>query len=355
MKAADTRDALAQLAEQIRREHVPDARRGVFEVHVAEHAGGLVLTGHTTDPVAADLLHAAATRMLGGDAPVFDEIVRLPHPDLGSEWFAVARAAIVPVYSEPRLPSPQISEVVLGVRIDVLERRDQWLRIRGEDGYLGWVHSGYVQPGPAEWAHGWERGTAGEPVVSLGADLVDEAGRVVGRAPWGARLIRRSSTEYELPDGARAKVAAGEVVDVDRLSDRFPPRGESVVRTARRWLGAPYLWGGVTLSGVDCSGFTQAVYWMHGIALPRDSDLQSGVGARVDSGDAFETLRAGDLLFFAEGGDRITHVAISLGGPEVIHAAITNGGVAVNGLTGSQPLEERLRGTFRHASRLLPD
>src|SRR5690606_5530080 len=113
----------------------------------------------------------------------------------------------------------------------------------------------------------------------------------------------------------------------------------SIARTARRWIGAPYLWGGVTQLGVDCSGLAQAVMWMHGIALPRDSDLQARIGSRVDYDAALTQLRAGDLLFFAEPGERITHVAISGGEGSIVHSALGNGGVAANDLNGELPFE----------------
>ena len=145
------------------------------------------------------------------------------------------------------------------------------------------------------------------------------------------------------------------MIDVDRLADRFPVRGESVARTARRWYGAPYLWGGVTQSGVDCSGLTQSVLWMHGVALPRDSDLQARVGEPIDTGDDFRSLAAGDLVFFAESGERVSHVAISLGGSQIVHSALGNGGVEINDLLGTAAFEERLRSLCVGARRLLPD
>jgi cell wall-associated NlpC family hydrolase len=158
-----------------------------------------------------------------------------------------------------------------------------------------------------------------------------------------------------LPDGRRGRLANGELVPVDRLFDRFPPRGESVVRTAQRWLGSPYLWGGVAFGGVDCSGLAQAVFWMHGIALPRDSDLQARVGSQVDVGENFSGLMAGDLLFFSENADRITHVAISMGGGAMIHSSLTNGGVELNDLRGNREFEAKLRSIYSHAQRVLPD
>lgn len=342
--------AIEQAIEDVRQRHVPDQRSGVFDVTAELHGSHVLLRGQST--------HALAVTELIGELRAqgivaVDEVVRLPDPDVDAHY-AIVRSAIAPIYAEPRLPAPQISQAVLGMRVDVLSHAHDWMRIRSEDGYIGWVQAGYLQTGDAAWAYAWERGTHGEPVVSLGAELVDEDARVVARLPWGARLVRHSGA-FHLPDGRSGTIANGDVVDVDRLRDWFPPRGESVARTARRWMGAPYLWGGVTPAGVDCSGFTQAVMWMHGIALPRDSDLQAhtplGAALPLDP----DALRPGDLLFFAEPGARVSHVAISLGGPLIIHSALGNGGVEVNDVTGDRQIERRLRSMFVSARRMLAD
>src|SRR5690606_305789 len=200
-----------------------------------------------------------------------------------------------------------------------------------------------------------ERGTGGEPVVSLGAELLGADGRVLCRLPWGARLIREADGRLQLPDGRGGVLGAGEVVELERLPARFPPRGESVVRTARRWAGTPYVWAGVVPTGADCSGFVQSVFWMHGIALPRDSDMQAKAGAPLEPAEDFAALRPGDLLFFAESGERITHVALSLGGSRIIHSALSAGGVTEDDLNGDVERVVRLRGCFRLARRVLPD
>jgi cell wall-associated NlpC family hydrolase len=106
---------------------------------------------------------------------------------------------------------------------------------------------------------------------------------------------------------------------------------------------------------VDCSGFAQAVFWVHGVALPRDSDQQSRVGQEIEPGTDFENLNAGDLLFFSETPARVSHVAISLGGSQIVHSALTNGGVDMNDMMGARELEMRLRSVFTRARRVLPD
>ncbi|MFW6080080.1 MAG: C40 family peptidase, partial [Gemmatimonadota bacterium] len=310
-----------RLVADVRAEYESDPRTTVFDVRVERRGGRLVLTGETTEPGAADALYARVAAE-SDDLEVDDEIVRLPDPALGSSRWALVRAAVAPVHAAPKIASTQVSQFVLGHRLDLLSKRDGWYRVRGEDGYIGWVHHGFVETGEMGWARAWELGDGGEPVVSLGGDLVDEAGRTFARLPWGARLFRDTPNRLRLPDGRRGALGDGEVVAVDRMPDRFPPSGESAARTARRWVGTPYLWGGVTRAGADCSGFVQAAFWMHGVALPRDSDLQATIGEGVEPGETFEALRAGDLLFFTEREDRVTHVAISLGGPHIIHCSL---------------------------------
>jgi cell wall-associated NlpC family hydrolase len=104
---------------------------------------------------------------------------------------------------------------------------------------------------------------------------------------------------------------------------------------------------------VDCSGLVQAVYRTHGVELPRDSDQQAAVGAELEPREDFSTLRAGDLLFFAEQRNRISHVAISAGGSRILHSALGNGGVRFNDLLGDSPYERELLTLLVRTTRVL--
>lgn len=335
---------------KVRDEHAFDARTQVLDLDLDTSGDAPSLKGATTRP---ELVGSVIEQL---DGPVEDEVLRLPDEDLGEQAFALVRNAVAPVYREPRLAGGFVSQYVLGHRLDLLQRRAPWWRVRGEDGYVGWVHQGYLRRCDREAALAWERGEEGEAFVSLSGTLLDEADRPVAVAPWGARLVREAGDRFRLPDGRSGRMGpGGEAVPADRLVDRFPTRGESILRTARRWTGTPYIWGGVVSSGADCSGFVQSVYWVHGIALPRDSDMQSRVGEQVEPGDDFENLRPGDLLFFAEHRKRITHVAISTGGPNIIHCSISNGSVAEDDVTGDTRIQKKLRRVFEVARRVLPD
>lgn len=339
-------------------EVAPDPRLAIVDLRLEDDGAGPALRGETTLP---DLVQTILQRLAEGgvDKVVRDEVVRLPDPSLGRSVAGLVRAAIAPVHAEPRVISPQVSQYPLGHRVGLLSRHERWWRVRGEDGYIGWVHEGYLAVGDEGWADAWERGEGGEPAIALGADLVDRDGDCIARLPWGARVVREQPGTYRLPDGRQGSIGAGEIVDAYRLRDRFPCRAESIIRSARRWLAAPYLWGGISPVGADCSGFVQSVFRMHGIGLPRDSDQQARVGETIMvAGEVvdFSTLRPADLLFFTEEGEaRISHVAISMGGSQIIHAALSNGQVACNDLAGSRPLEKMLRANLVRVNRVLPD
>jgi len=344
-------EAIRGTARAIRAEYASDSRIEIFQVRITGEPASPHVTVETTLPRAA----LAFARSLEEDGLEADlHVTLLPDPRLQPRGESLVRAPVAPVYRRPTMHSTLLTQYPLGSRLTLLSRRGRHWRVRGEDGHVGWVHNGYLVRGPLEWALAWERAEGGDPVVSLGAQLEDEADRVFARLPWGARVIQQAGGRILLPDGRSGRVGSGELVGVDRLWDRFPPRGESVARTARRWMGVHYLWGGVTPNGVDCSGLVQSVYWIHGVALPRDSDMQSQVGEAVAPGSDWSGFRAGDLLFFKEKG-KVNHVALSLGGSHIIHASASNGGVDVNDLQGEREVERRLRSLYSGARRLLPD
>ena len=228
----------------------------------------------------------------------------------------VVGAPVAPMHGEPRVSSPQTSQLLRGARLDVLEREgDEWLRVRGGDGYEGWVHRGYLgDDDPAG---------ASPPRISLGCTVRTARGRRLA-LPLGARLLGDD------------QLVEGRAADAGAMRGEFPPDPAAIARTAaERFEGTPYQWGGVTPWGADCSGLVQTSFALHGVRLPRDAWQQAeadpgGDASRIERLDA---LRAGDLLFFSDRADRrITHVGISLGAMRMVHLALGRGGYAVERL-----------------------
>lgn len=347
----DVIDRVREIVDGVRAELEIDPRTSVFDVDAVEEEREIVIVGATSEPAAEEMLQ----RRIGSldlDLPVRVEIARLPHPD-GGLAHALVTASLAPMLSGPFPSDAPISQVVLGQRLLVLRDYGGWLHCRSPDGYLGWVNAGYLRRVDEIEARNWEGGEGGERALSLGGRVVDVAGATLRRLPWGARVTLLRDGRVRLPDGSVGR-AIGAIVPETERARRYPRSGREVVATAEMWMGVPYVWGGITRAGTDCSGLAQVVMRTHGVELPRDSDLQERVGQEVMPGREFSGLRPGDLLYFAAGGGRVSHVAISSGGPRLIHAAVTNGGVARNDLTGPLDFERELRSAFLSARRVLP-
>lgn len=344
-------DRVTAIVEEVRNDFAPDPRRTVFEVTVSVDPARVSLAGATSEPKAAEALHRRIA-LLDTGLEVLDAVQRLPCLPDGAPAHAIVTSAAAPMLSGPLVSDANVSQVLMGHRLLVLRHVGRWLHCRSTDGYIGWVHRGYVRQVDESEAREWELGAGGEACFSLGAQVRDEHEEVIARLPWGCRFVRREG-EALLPNGLRGRLE-GEWVPLAEQSQRFPPVGEAMIATAALWLGAPYLWGGTTPGGVDCSGLAVAVYRTHGLSLPRDSDQQARVGEEVDPGGDFSRLRPADLLFFAEEPSRITHVVLSLGGSKIIHSSLGNGGVWRNDLQGSLGYETELRSLFVCARRVVP-
>lgn len=344
-------DEVFALVEAVRAEFAPDPRLAVFEVAVEVRGDGVALVGATSEQEAALALSARVAQLTGWRT-VADEVQRLPEADPDELVHALVTSAVAPMLAGPLVRSTQVSQVVLGSRLVVLRRDGRWLQCRSPDGYIGWIHAGYVALRGDAAARAWDAGEGGETAISLGARVLDASGEIMMRLPWGARVVRESEHVVRLPDG-RAGPVEGELIAAALRSLAFPADGAAACETGSRWLGVPYLWGGVTFGGVDCSGFVQGVWKLHGRVIPRDSDQQSRFGKEVDPGPEFENLRPGDLCFFAEEPGRVSHVVMSTGGSKIIHASLGNGGVARNDLLGRRSYERELRRLFHNARRVL--
>ena len=232
------------------------------------------------------------------------------------------------MYSAPDESVDVVTQATLGQVVEVLETSGSFARVRTPDRYEGWLPLAslreYPDPGTARYA----RAGRVVEVTSLMANLYREPSvtksRPRAQAPLATRLEVTGDAPREgwlavlLPSGDNAFLQKGDVKDVDPAAPRLRGTGEAIVATARRFTGVPYLWGGMTAHGIDCSGLASRAYHAHGVGLPRDADLQfeDPNSAKVERAE----LQAGDLVFFGSAPDKITHVGLYVADGRFINA-----------------------------------
>lgn len=224
------------------------------------------------------------------------------------------------MYSKPSLDADVVSQAIYAANIGLIEEKDGWARVQTADGYTGWMPAASFLRAARPYA------AAGRvaQVASLFANLYREPSvtrrRPLLTVPFETRLEVAAEPEREerrwiqvrLPGGGEAWVQRGDVE-----FDPAPLSADATIALARRFLGFPYLWGGTSSLGFDCSGFTQMLCRRRGVTIPRDAGPQARWDGMAPVGRA--ELRAGDLIYFGSSLEKITHTGMYIGGGEFIH------------------------------------
>ncbi|MBL8898067.1 MAG: C40 family peptidase [Planctomycetes bacterium] len=274
------------------------------------------------------LVGASAAASASAQAPARPPLLRGPVHPAGllapADADAIVRVSVAPLRGEPRHGAEQVDQVLLGTALRVLERKGGWERVRTPYGYEGWLTAGSTSAlvaGAARWTptHLFAQRT-GEALEQPADDAAPVIDLVLGVPLRVERQVSSGFAELRLPDGRTAWMRASSLVPLAKEGE-VAPSADGVIALARSLRGLPYLWGGNSAKGFDCSGYTQTVFRLNGVALPRDASPQSTCGEDIAWQAGFEAVRPGDLLFFGSKRERITHVAISLGGARFIHCA----------------------------------
>lgn len=220
--------------------------------------------------------------------------------------FGICNLAIVPIRAEASDKSEQVSQLLFGEHFKIIELTSKWAQVElAFDGYIGWIDNKQFQQISKE-----DYLLLSESPSILNADLIEY-------------ITTPNNNLMPISLGASLNFLEKEAINTNNLSFDgmkicgVKPKSE-LIKTAFMYLNAPYLWGGKTPFGIDCSGFTQMVYKLNGYRLFRDASQQATQGIPLSF---IEESEPGDLAFFDNEEGNIIHVGIMMENNYIIHAS----------------------------------
>ena len=349
---------LNALVDSARMKHVPDRRDNVYDIKIVENEGKPVIKGVTSlEEAKADLLELIRK----SNPAAIDSINVLPDETVGEKTYGVINVSVADVRMGASYAAEMGTQLLLGAPVQVLQH-DDWWRIKTAEGYVAWTTGGSFVRMTKDDFNKWI--TAKTIIFTddygFGYENPDEKKQRVSDLAFGNMLKLEADNgrfyKVSYPDGRIAYVLKSQSKPYEEWLTSIKLTEESILEKALTLKGIPYTWGGTSVKGMDCSGFTKTVMLMHGIILMRDASQQVKTGIPVDISNGYENLRPGDLMFFgkkAQDGkkERIRHVAFYKGDKEFIHAS---GYIRINSLDSTKANYDELNTReFVRASRVI--
>ena len=226
--------------------------------------------------------------------------------------FGICNLSIVPIRSESSDKSEQISQIIYGEVFSILEEKTKWSKIKlSFDNYTGWIdNKQFVEISKEQF----QSLISETPIYSYDlVQFVENLNHELIAIPIGSTLNGLKILKHKYD---------GDTISGNQVKS-------NIISIAMRFLNSPYLWGGRSPFGIDCSGFVQMVYKLNGYKLDRDSNQQSNLGSALSF---IEESEPGDLAFFDNDEGKIVHVGIIMENNKIIHAS---GKVRIDGIDQS--------------------
>lgn len=256
---------------------------------------------------------------------------------------AIISISIAPLYEQATHRAELGTQAVMGTQVFIVEETSDWYKVQTPDGYQAWCEkdavvvlpdcSGYLEKDKIIFTSRYGLAYSDERLSVPATDLCAGCSLV---------LLEKLRVAYKalLPNEKIVYLSQQDALEIGVWRATRIHSEQEIVKDSLHYLGTPYLWGGTSPVGVDCSGFTKMIYALSGIGLKRNASQQCLTGREVDLSNGYVNLQPADLVFFASqptggGQSRVSHVGISLGGSEYIHASTM---VRINSLDPSSSL-----------------
>ncbi len=315
--------SLTEELQTLQKQLVPDKRVAILELEIKDTLQPVVVVSGVTDlPDAKQQI----IRFLNDKKISFiDSIQLLPDSSLGDKIWALTTLSVSNLRAMPGDASELVSQTMMGTPLKVLEYKNRWYRVQTPELYIGWMDAAGLQTFSAKELEAWKNSKRHlfNRITGIVYDSPGKKGGVVSDVVLGdlfeVEASARRFLKIKIPDGRTGYVRKADCISFDEWSNSEPDV-QSIFSVAREMMGFPYLWGGTSSKGIDCSGFMKLVFYSQGIILARDASQQARYGESIDLSSR-NNLQPGDLLFFGRTAQRITHVGMYIGNGDFIHSS----------------------------------
>ncbi len=353
-------EKVSQVIAKLKEQYAPDKRTALFNIEYTVENNKVVLKGETNQPKAKKEL---IKEVKGLKYETEDLIELLPAENLKDKTVGIISVSVANIRTKPDHPEELSTQALLGAPVNVLKKsKDGWYLVQTPDEYIAWVDDDAVALMNKQEFKEWQTSERIIVLSNYGTSYSepDVNSQVVSDLIKGDILKylqnENGFVKVEYPDKRIGYIEETNCKKFSQWLSEINPDAENIIKTAKTFLGIPYLWGGTSFKSVDCSGFTKSVFFLNGVVLPRDASQQVHVGEFVTDEVDFTKLQPGDLIFFGTKAngvkkERATHVGIYIGNGEYIHSS---GYVRINSLDKEKPnFIQRRYDTFLRAKRIL--
>ena len=339
--------------KQISKKYILDKSLEVCEVVVDFKKQNPSFKGMTTNNEFFDELKAYSDSL-----SISNNVILLPDPSLGDSTRGIINVSVAPIRDRSSHTAQMVDQAIMGNWVKILVENENWYLCQTHYNYVGWITKSAVHKCTNNFLSDWNE-KARYRIKKLNSIIYSEPN--MSSIPISDGVLNNRLniikdlvdwSEVILPDGRVGFIEKQDIELITYDDTDLADQISIVISNALSMKGVPYLWGGNSSKGNDCSGFTQTAFMSSGIQLPRDARQQAKIGKLIID----DQLKEGDLLFFGTG-DRITHVGISMGGDKFIHqGSKLEGKVDIHSLNPDSPLYNSYRKeTFLFAKRVIEE
>ncbi len=352
---------IQSLIDGVKKEYAPDKRVAIFNVSFELANEDIILTGEVSDYKFKELLFDRLTKET--NYKLIDSIEVLPSKKLGRKIYGIVNLSVCNIRSKPDHPEELSTQALMGTPVKIFKYENGWYLIQTPDDYLGWVDSDGIESKSAEEMIEYIKSK--KIIFSSLYGFIyanEDFSEVISDAVIGNifKYLGKTENAYrvEFPDGRHGYVKLDDAKEFDKWLNELTIAPESIIETGKKLIGFPYLWGGTSIKGVDCSGFIKTIHFVNGLILPRDANQQALIGREIEFDYEFTNLLPGDLIYFGRKAsekrpERITHVALYLGNKRILHSS---GRVRMDSFDKNDPDYNEFRlNTIVRIKRILDD